>query len=165
MAIDMNSPQYEHIPVNSLKVNDILLAENSGRLDYCKVTDISTAKPGKHGSAKFLIKAQNVFTQKGYEVSHVSGSKIIKVKLKRTEYRIVDIFGEEVYTETTSHDNATEAPVFLKSEFSPDSLYALESAFAEREDDNEEVTVMMVTAPTLLMIETIRKGGKIYTLR
>ncbi|RVD93248.1 Eukaryotic translation initiation factor 5A [Tubulinosema ratisbonensis] len=158
MAIDLNSPQYEHIPVNSLGKSDILLAENSGRLDYCKVTDISTAKPGKHGSAKFIIKAQNVLNGKGYEVSYVSGTKIVKVKLKRSEYLIVDIFGEEVFTQSTSDDSG-DAPIFLKSQFPADDIAQLEDAFMNKESD--EVTCILTSAPGLLMIESIRKGGKL----
>lgn len=161
MAIDLNSPQYEHIPVNSLGKSDILLAENSGRLDYCKVTDISTAKPGKHGSAKFIIKAQNVLNGKGYEVTYVSGTKIVKVKLKRCEYLICDIHGEEVYTQSTTIEAAGDAPIFLKSQFPSEDISLLEEAFNQRNED-EEITAIFTTAPGLLMIESIRKGGKFF---
>ena len=33
----------------------------------CKVTDYSTAKPGKHGSAKATIVGVDIFTNKKYE--------------------------------------------------------------------------------------------------
>ena len=30
----------------------------------CKVTDVTTAKPGKHGSAKVILKAKDILTMK-----------------------------------------------------------------------------------------------------
>ena len=33
----------------------------------CKVTAFATAKPGKHGSAKAMITAKDIFTDKQYE--------------------------------------------------------------------------------------------------
>ena len=33
----------------------------------CKVTQLKTAKPGKHGSAKAMIMAKDIFTEKLYE--------------------------------------------------------------------------------------------------
>jgi translation initiation factor 5A len=33
----------------------------------CKVTDFSTAKPGKHGAAKAAIVGHDIFTNKKYE--------------------------------------------------------------------------------------------------
>ena len=42
----------------------------------CKVTSFSTAKPGKHGSAKAMITAKDIFTDKQYEETFGTGDMI-----------------------------------------------------------------------------------------
>jgi len=42
----------------------------------CKVTDVSTAKPGKHGSAKVILKGKDVLTQKVYECTYHAGDMV-----------------------------------------------------------------------------------------
>ena len=39
----------------------------------CKVTAFSTAKPGKHGSAKAMITGKDIFTDKQYEETFGTG--------------------------------------------------------------------------------------------
>ena len=42
----------------------------------CKVTAFSTAKPGKHGSAKAMITGKDIFTDKQYEETFGTGDMI-----------------------------------------------------------------------------------------
>ena len=42
----------------------------------CKVTSFSTAKPGKHGSAKAMITGKDIFTDKQYEETFGTGDMI-----------------------------------------------------------------------------------------
>ena len=42
----------------------------------CKVTAFSTAKPGKHGSAKAMITAKDIFTDKQYDETFGTGDMI-----------------------------------------------------------------------------------------
>ena len=42
----------------------------------CKVTDYSTAKPGKHGSAKATIVGLDIFTNKKYEDTAPTGATV-----------------------------------------------------------------------------------------
>jgi len=51
----------------------------------CKVTAISTAKPGKHGSAKVIIIAKDVFTDKQYDETFPSGDMIPRPIIKKNE--------------------------------------------------------------------------------
>ena len=57
----------------------------------CKVTDVSTAKPGKHGSAKVIIKAKDILTMKQYECTFHAGDMIDAPIVKRTEYTLLNI--------------------------------------------------------------------------
>lgn len=51
----------------------------------CKVTAFSTAKPGKHGSAKAMITAKDVFTDKQYDETFGTGDMIPAPIVKKTE--------------------------------------------------------------------------------
>merc|ERR1712060_990831 len=51
----------------------------------CKVTQFSTAKPGKHGSAKAMITAKDIFTDKQYEETFGAGDMIPAPIVEKTE--------------------------------------------------------------------------------
>mmetsp|Transcript_48769 Transcript_48769/g.66362 ORF Transcript_48769/g.66362 Transcript_48769/m.66362 type:complete len:131 (-) Transcript_48769:217-609(-) len=57
----------------------------------CKVTDFSTAKPGKHGSAKAMVMGKDVFTDKVYGESFGTGDMIPAPILEKTEYTCINI--------------------------------------------------------------------------
>ena len=57
----------------------------------CKVTAFSTAKPGKHGSAKAMITAKDVFTDKQYDETFGSGDMIPRPIIKKTEVTCIGI--------------------------------------------------------------------------
>ena len=52
----------------------------------CKVTDYSTAKPGKHGSAKATIVGNDIFTGKKYEDSAPTSHTMQVPEVTKTEY-------------------------------------------------------------------------------
>merc|ERR1719230_2065447 len=56
----------------------------------CKVTAFSTAKPGKHGSAKAMITAKDIFTDKQYEETFGTGDMIPRPIVVKTEYTCID---------------------------------------------------------------------------
>merc|ERR1719231_1617224 len=56
----------------------------------CKVVNFSTAKPGKHGSAKAMIVAKDIFTDKQYEETFGTGDMIPAPVVKKTEYVCID---------------------------------------------------------------------------
>ena len=57
----------------------------------CKVTAMNTAKPGKHGSAKAMIVAKDIFTDKQYEESFGTGDMIGAPIVTKTEYLLLDL--------------------------------------------------------------------------
>ena len=56
----------------------------------CKVTAFSTAKPGKHGSAKAMITGKDIFTDKQYEETFGTGDMIPVPVVSTTEYTCLD---------------------------------------------------------------------------
>lgn len=57
----------------------------------CKVTDYSTAKPGKHGSAKASIVGNDIFTGKKYEDSMPTAATVYLPNVTKVEYEVADI--------------------------------------------------------------------------
>lgn len=57
----------------------------------CKVTEVSTAKPGKHGSAKVIVKGRDILTAKTYECTFHSGDMIDAPIVERNEYTLMNI--------------------------------------------------------------------------
>lgn len=57
----------------------------------CKVTDYSTAKPGKHGSAKASIVGIDIFTNKKYEDSMPTSATVLIPNVNKVEYQVADI--------------------------------------------------------------------------
>merc|ERR1711981_245452 len=62
----------------------------------CKVTQMSTAKPGKHGSAKAMIVAKDIFTDKQYEETFGTSDNVPVPLVKKTEYQLIDIDGDQL---------------------------------------------------------------------
>ena len=57
----------------------------------CRVTDVTTAKPGKHGSAKVILKGKDVLTQKVYECTYHAGDMVDAPIIKRNEFTLLNI--------------------------------------------------------------------------
>ena len=60
----------------------------------CKVTAFSTAKPGKHGSAKAMITAKDIFTDKQYDETFGTGDMIPRPIVNKHECMLLDIDDE-----------------------------------------------------------------------
>lgn len=57
----------------------------------CKVIDYSTAKPGKHGSAKASIVGVDIFTNKKYEDSCPTSANVMIPTVNKFEFEVADI--------------------------------------------------------------------------
>jgi translation initiation factor 5A len=64
----------------------------------CKVSDISTSKTGKHGSAKCNISAYHIFNGRKLEDMLPSSTTVQVPIIKRTEYTLMDINDEDYMT-------------------------------------------------------------------
>jgi len=57
----------------------------------CKVTNTTTAKPGKHGSAKVILDGKDIFTSKAYNCTYHAGDMVDAPIVKRVEYTLLNI--------------------------------------------------------------------------
>ena len=64
----------------------------------CKVIEYSTAKPGKHGSAKATIVGVDIFTGKKYEDGGPTASNIMVPIVNKLEYEIIDVTDDNFAT-------------------------------------------------------------------
>ena len=55
---DAGASMFEKVDSNRLKQGSLVMIKSNP----CKVTDVSTAKPGKHGSAKVILKGKDILT-------------------------------------------------------------------------------------------------------
>ncbi len=70
----------------------------------CRVTSFSTAKPGKHGSAKAMITGKDIFTDRQYEETFGTGDMIPRPIVVKTEYNCLDSDGDFLTLLTPSGD-------------------------------------------------------------
>ena len=80
----------------------------------CKVVSFSTAKPGKHGSAKAMITGKDIFTDKQYEETFGTGDMIPRPVVKKLEYVCLSIDGD--YLQLMTPDGEMKEDVRLPTE-------------------------------------------------
>ncbi len=84
---DSGAADIEKIEAGRLKNGALVMMKDHP----CKVVSFSTAKTGKHGSAKAMVSGIDIFTSSKYECTFGSGDMIDRPVLVRTEYTVLDI--------------------------------------------------------------------------
>ena len=69
---DAGASQTEKVESQRLKNGSLVMMKGNP----CKVTEVNTAKPGKHGSAKVICKGKDILTGKQYECTFHSGDMV-----------------------------------------------------------------------------------------
>ena len=85
--VDAQSSMTEKTDTSRLKNGSVVMVKGFP----CKVTDVTTAKPGKHGSAKVILKAKDIFTLKVYESTFHAGDVTDAPIVKRSELTLLNI--------------------------------------------------------------------------
>jgi translation initiation factor 5A len=85
--VDAGSSMFEKVDSNRLKNGSLVMVKGNP----CKVTDVSTAKPGKHGSAKVILKGRDILTAKTYECTYHAGDMVDAPITTRIEYTLLNI--------------------------------------------------------------------------
>merc|ERR1712167_343490 len=80
----------------------------------CKVIDMSTSKTGKHGHAKVHFVATDIFTGKKLEDIVPSTHTTTAPFVKRNEYQLIDIDGDEQFASLMLDDGSTKDDLQLK---------------------------------------------------
>ena len=84
---DAGASLCEKTDTNRLKPGSLIMIKGNP----CKVTEVTTAKPGKHGSAKVIMKGKDILTNKVYECTYHAGDMVDAPIVKRVEYTLLNI--------------------------------------------------------------------------
>ena len=84
---DAGSAAIEKVSAGSLKRGDLVMIKGHP----CKIVSYSTAKVGKHGSAKAMVTGIDIFTSSKYECTFSTGDNVDAPLIKRTEYTLINI--------------------------------------------------------------------------
>ena len=84
---DAGASKTEKVESQRLKNGSLVMMKGNP----CKVTEVTTAKPGKHGSAKATIVGIDIFTNKKVEDSAPTGATIRVPIVEKKEYEVADI--------------------------------------------------------------------------
>ena len=72
----------------------------------CKINSYSTAKPGKHGSAKARIEAEGVFDGKKRSLSQPVDAKVWVPIINRKQGQVINVDGDEIQVmDLETYDN------------------------------------------------------------
>jgi translation initiation factor 5A len=77
----------EILPANQIKKGTYLLADDI----VCKVSEYHTAKTGKHGSAKMIIKAYELISGKQKDITISTADKVEIPIVTRKEYSLIGL--------------------------------------------------------------------------
>merc|ERR1740123_2723088 len=84
---DAGASMCDKVESNRLKNGSLVMIKGNP----CKVTEVSTAKPGKHGSAKVILKGKDILTSKVYECTYHAGDMVDAPIVNRQEYTLLNI--------------------------------------------------------------------------
>jgi translation initiation factor 5A len=108
---DAGSGGIEKISAGNLKKGSLVMIKGHP----CKVVSFSTAKTGKHGSAKAMITGIDIFTSNKYECTFSTGENVDAPVLTRTEYTLINI-DDEGYATLMKGDGSTKEDLKLPTD-------------------------------------------------
>lgn len=124
----------------------------------CKVTEASTAKPGKHGSAKVILKGRDILTAKIYECTYHAGDMVDAPIVKRDEFTLLNIDDEALEL----LDNAGEVKSDCNlptEEHLKDIRKNIETWF---EEGKKEVLVTVLSTLGKQLVIDAREGAEVW---
>lgn len=107
----------------------------------CKVTDYSTAKPGKHGSAKATIVGNDIFTGKKYEDSAPTYSTMQVPNVSKIEMEIADIDEDDFVHAINEEDGSLKQDLKLPTD-DEETYKELKKLWSERGERLVYLTVL-----------------------
>ena len=106
----------------------------------CKVTEYSTAKPGKHGSAKATIVGIDIFTGKKHEDTAPTAATIQIPNVTKNEYEIADVNEDDYFVSAILEDGSLKSDLKLPID-DEETFHTLKKLWEERGDKLVYMTV------------------------
>ena len=150
---DAGSSMCEKTDTNRLKNGSLIMIKGNP----CKVTDVSTAKPGKHGSAKVILKGKDILTAKIYECTYHAGDMVDAPIVKRNEYTLLNI--DDTTLELLDGNGEVKSDVNLpEEEHLKDVKANIQKYF---EEGKREVLVTVLATLGKELVTEVREGAEV----
>ena len=150
---DAGSSMCEKTDTNRLKNGSLIMIKGNP----CKVTEASTAKPGKHGSAKVILKGRDILTAKIYECTYHAGDMVDAPIVKRNEYTLLNI--DDTTLELLDDQGEVKSDCNLpEEEHLKDISKNIQKYF---EDGKKEVLVTVLSTLGKQLVVDVREGNEV----
>ena len=148
---DAGASRTEKVESQRLKNGSLVMMKGNP----CKVTEVSTAKPGKHGSAKVITKGKDILTGKQYECTFHSGDMIDAPITVRTEYVLLNI--DDNVLDLLTKEGEVKSDVSLpEDEHLKDVVSKLKEYF---EEGKKETLVTVLDCMGIEQVVDVREGN------
>ena len=148
---DAGSSNTEKVESQRLKNGSLVMMKGNP----CKVTEVSTAKPGKHGSAKVITKGKDILTGKQYECTFHSGDMVDAPIVKRDEYVLLNI--DDNVLELLTKEGEVKSDVNIpEDEHLKDVVSKLKEYF---EEGKKETLVTVLDCMGVEQVVDVREGN------
>ena len=144
---------FEKTDTNRLKVGSLVMVKGNP----CKVTAVSTAKPGKHGSAKVILKGKDILTDKVYECTFHAGDMVDAPIVVRKEYTLLNI--EDTILQLLTAEGEVKEDVSLPEDEHLKPVAAkIKSIF---EEGKKECLVTVIACMNKEVVTDVREGAEV----
>ena len=144
---EYDATQIENKEAGGLKKGDYVMMKDKP----CKITGISHAKPGKHGSAKAIIQGNNLFDGKTVEQSFSTGDMVACPIVTRKEYLCLGV--DDDHLSLLDDDGEQKDDVQM-----PDKMHEeVGKQIQEMLDDDKQVLVTVTTVLGTDMVTACRE--------
>ena len=121
----------------------------------CKVVSFSTAKTGKHGSAKAMVTGIDIFSSSKYECTFSTGDNVDAPVMVRKEYTLINIEEDGYVSLMNDAGEVKEDLKIPEDEWLKDVTDKIREIF---NDGNKECLVAVVSAMGNEKIISVKEG-------
>jgi len=144
---------FEKTDTNRLKNGSLVMIKGNP----CKVTEVSTAKPGKHGSAKVILKGKDILTSKVYECTFHAGDMVDAPIVIRKEFTLLNI--DDRTLELLTPEGEVKSDVNLpEAEHLQDVAKEIQRVF---EEGKKECLVTVIATMNKEVVTEVREGAEV----
>ena len=141
----------EKVSAGSLKKGDLVMIKDKP----CKVVSFSTAKTGKHGSAKAMVTGIDIFTGNKLECTFSTGDNVDAPVCKKTEYTVLNIDDEGFCSLMTDSGDIKEDLQLPTDEWLEDVVKRIKELF---EEGKKECLVTVLSSMGQEKIVGVKEG-------
>ena len=148
---ESGSAGIEKVSAGSLKKGDLVMIKEHP----CRVVSFSTAKTGKHGSAKAMVTGIDIFTSSKYECTFSTSDNVDAPLVVRKEYTLVNIADDGYVSLMDENGEIKEDVQIPTDEWLKDVTDRTKEIFEKGE---KECLVIVISGMGFEKITAVREG-------